>query len=127
ARGAAQGVGPNSQSHTGKGRVMAAGRPDSPPLPRLLYSAAEARQMLGIGEKTFRDLIHSGKLKYVRIARTKKFREADLLTFIEGATTWPSSGGRTGPAPGHTGTTSRCRVIGFEEAVKRTTSKPQRS
>ena len=91
---------------------------------RLLFSRKEAREMLGVGEKKFKTL----GIDWIMVGKTKKYTLEDLQAFIErnkqGQVTVCQL--KNGKAPSSIGTTSRCAVIGFEEALKRTTLQRQR-
>ena len=92
----------------------------------LLLSAEGARAQLGVSERGFRDLLKKG-LPYIKVGKRRMFPANDLAN-------WVSEQARcSDPAPvPHTRSTSgrarrsggfrgRSTVIGFEEAVARTT------
>ena len=90
----------------------------------LLFSPKEMRVKLDVGEKTYLRLVRSGQLGYVLVGSRKKHTQEDADEYIKTARMQcPSSdarGHRTG------GTTSRSKVIGFEEALRQRTAQRQR-
>lgn len=52
-------------------------------LPKLLYTQAEAAQMLGISVKSFLEIVRRGEIRIVRIGARRKFSMADIQAFIE--------------------------------------------
>ena len=85
------------------------------PITKLLFTKAEAMEMLGVGEKVFRRLL----IPSIKIGERRRYALADLQTFINRNREDPSC---LSPAKGKArrtgGTTSRSEVIGFEEALK---------
>lgn len=98
----------------------------SAPLPRLLYTTAEALQMLGIkSEKTLNKHIRMGQLRYVLIGRSRRFDPADLREFIERSKVpWPSISATTVTTGG---TTSPLKVVGLEAVRKQLAGKTRKS
>jgi len=54
---------------------------DFPDKPDKLYSLKQAREMLGVGERTIHRYIHSGRLRAIKIGYWK-ISNADLLAFL---------------------------------------------
>ncbi|MDO8604382.1 MAG: helix-turn-helix domain-containing protein [bacterium] len=54
---------------------------DLPDLPEKLYSLKEAREMLGVGERTIHRYIHSGRLRATKIGYWK-ISNYDLRVFL---------------------------------------------
>ena len=82
---------------------------------RLLYSQAEAAKMLGVSGKTLLAEVRAGRLRYILIGATRKFKPTDLDQYIEAQAITEeapcrSTGGRTRPIGG---THSPSTVVGF--------------
>lgn len=77
--------------------------------------------MLGVGEKTYRQLVRKGQLRYVLVGRRRKHAREDVDEYIKQARAPCPSNDAKGHHTG--GTTSRSTVVGFEEARKRMTTR----
>ncbi len=92
---------------------------------RLLLSQAEAAEALGVSVKALRREVKAGNLRFILIGKRRKFVVRDLEEFIDSKRiVWPSIEGRGRPTGN---STSRSRVVGFEEAVRRLAGKPRPS
>ena len=92
---------------------------------RLLLSQADAADALDISVKALRQEVKSGKIRFILIGKRRKFAKRDLEEFIEqGRISWPSVAGSGRPTGN---STSRSRVVGFEEAVRRLAETRQKS
>ena len=92
---------------------------------RLLYSKAEAADMLGVSPKILLAEVRKGNLRFVLIGARRFFALSDLEEFIDSKRQgWPS-GGVPGPATGIS--TLRANVHAFEAARKRLTAKRRKS
>src|SRR5262245_61085769 len=88
------------------------------PLPsKITMTAPEAARWLDIGVKTFKREVRAGRVKYLLIGKRQRFREIDLMRFLEVASQCAFSNVRARPTGG---TTSRSVVVGFEQALAQT-------
>src|SRR6185312_7476904 len=97
---------------------------------RLLFSQREAAQQLGVSQPTLIAEVEAGRLRYVLVGKRRKFKPADLTTYIERQGRGCDASGLSLPGGQgrRTGTkTSRSTVIDFEEALRRTTMTKPRS
>jgi len=88
----------------------------------ILYSREQAIKELRIGEKAFNSL----NIPYIPVGKRKKYRMEDIqnkLDQLKREATCPS---KSAKAPRTTHTTLRSMVIGFEEALRQTTSQLQK-
>lgn len=84
---------------------------------KLLVDASEARAILGgIGEKLFRSLGVPARM----VGKRKKYHLDDLKSFARNLERIEPCQSRKEPGRRGTGTTSRSRAPGFEEALKQT-------
>jgi hypothetical protein len=90
----------------------------------IFLSQGKAAERAGLSVKALRAEVRLGNLRFVIIGKRKYFTAEDLAEFKERKRAeCPSVA-----APGRhgTGTISRSTVIGFEEAVRRTTASSRR-
>jgi hypothetical protein len=92
----------------------------------IFISQGKAAERAGISVRALRAEVQLGNLRFVIIGKRKYFTAEDLAEFKERKRAQCPS--VAAPARLGTGTISRSTVIGFEEAVRRTTaSSPKRS
>lgn len=76
-----------------------------------LLRPAEAAKVLNVGERTFRQIVSSGNLRYILVgARSKRYHPADLQAYIDErrkvacpSTRQSPEKPLTGPTPSHSG------------------------
>jgi excisionase family DNA binding protein len=54
-----------------------------PTLDKEFYDTRELAELLGVAEITVRRLTERGDLPYYRVGRQKRFRRADLVTYLD--------------------------------------------
>lgn len=89
---------------------------------KLAYDKKEAMGMLGVKQKVFNRL----KIPYTLIGKRKKYLLDDLKDFLTNNRHEGICQSVKGKARRITGTASHSTVIGFAEALKRTTGKQPR-
>jgi excisionase family DNA binding protein len=111
-----------------------AGKERPPPrkkLQPLLIRQYEACDLLGISREKLIDEIDEGRLRWVKVGKRRKFKPSDLEAYIERQARECDERKALLSAAGKTRRlgmrTSRSTVISFEEALKLTTKKPQKS
>jgi len=80
----------------------------------ILLSKEEVKKLLGIGDRAFFEL----GVDYIKLGRRKRYVLEDVHTAINKRRQAALCRLKKGKARRSTGMTSRCTVIGFEEALK---------